>query len=123
MRIDQVQQVLDRLKSASGDIKASALMSADGLMIASSLPPETDEDQVGAMSAALLSMGERATRELALGALERVLLQGQNGYVMMSAAGSEAVLTVLARQYAKLGLLFIDVSRAAEELADLLKES
>jgi len=93
------------------------------LMIASSLPPETDEDQVGAMSAALLSMGERATRELALGALERVLLQGQNGYVMMSAAGSEAVLTVLARQYAKLGLLFIDVSRAAEELADLLKES
>jgi predicted regulator of Ras-like GTPase activity (Roadblock/LC7/MglB family) len=76
-----------------------------------------DEDRIGAMSAALLSLGDRATRELVRGNLERVLLQGERGYVIMSAAGEEAVLTVLARPNAKLGLIFLDIKRAAGSLA------
>jgi len=79
-----------------------------------------DEDRVGAMSAALLSLGDRAVRELARGTLERVLLQGERGYVIMSSSGTEAVLTVLAKQNAKLGLLFLDIKRAAEALSKLI---
>src|SRR5690606_33681716 len=97
---------LEDLKNSSADVEASALISTDGLMIASALPNGMDEDRVGAMSAALLALGERAARELARGSLERVLLQGERGYVIMSSSGPEAVLTVLARQNAKLGLLF-----------------
>jgi len=72
------------------------------------------------MSAALLSLGDRAARELARGSLERVLLQGQQGYVIMSSAGGEAVLTVLAKANAKLGLIFLDIKRAAEALSKLI---
>ena len=115
MRTDMFQQVLEELKGSSADVEASALISTDGLMIASSLPNGMDEDRVGAMSAALLSLGDRAARELARGTLERVLLQGERGY-----AGSEAVLTVLARHSAKLGLLFLDIKRAAEALAKMV---
>jgi len=115
-----VQQVLEDLNGSSSDVEASALISTDGLMIASALPSGVDEDRVGAMSAALLSLGERATRELARGTLERVLLQGERGYVIMSASGQEAVLAVMARQNAKLGLLFLDIKRAAESLASLI---
>ena len=120
MRTDMFQQVLEELKSSSADVEASALISTDGLMIASALPAGMDEDRVGAMSAALLSLGDRAARELARGTLERVLLQGERGYVIMSSSGTEAVLTVLAKQNAKLGLLFLDIKRAAESLSKLI---
>ena len=79
-----------------------------------------DEDRIGAMSAALLSLGDRTARELARGALQRVLIQGERGYVIMSSAGPEAVLTVLAKPNAKLGLIFLDIKRAAETLSKLI---
>ena len=120
MRTDMFQQVLEELKGSSADVEASALISTDGLMIASALPAGMDEDRVGAMSAALLSLGERTARELARGSLERVLVQGEDGYVIMTAAGEEAVLTVLAKSNAKLGLIFLDIKRAAEALSKLI---
>lgn len=120
MRTDVIQQTLHELNGSTADIEASALISTDGLMMASALPQGMDEDRVGAMSAALLSLGERAARELARGNLQRVLIQGERGYVIMSAAGTEAVLTVLARANAKLGLIFLDMRRAAEALARLV---
>lgn len=120
MRTDMFQQILEELKGSSADVEASALISTDGLMIASALPHGMDEDRVGAMSAALLSLGDRAARELARGKLERVLLQGERGYVIMSSSGVEAVLTVLAKPNAKLGLLFLDIKRAAEALSKII---
>lgn len=120
MRTDNFQKVLEDLNGSTADIEASALISVDGLMIASALPKNMDEDRIGAMSAALLSLGERTTRELGRGDLERVLVQGREGYIIMTAAGAEAVLTVTAKTNAKLGLLFLDIKRAAQTLAQLV---
>ena len=120
MRTDMFQQILNDLNSSSADIEASALISTDGLMIASALPAGIDEDRVGAMSAALLSLGDRAGRELARGTIERVMVQGEKGYVIMSASGTEAVLTILTKPNAKLGLVFLDMKRAAEALSKLI---
>ncbi|WP_221893128.1 roadblock/LC7 domain-containing protein [Xanthomonas sp. SS] len=120
MRTQQLQQALEGLNGATADIEASALISLDGLTIASAMPQGMDEDRVGAMSAALLALGERSARELARGPLERVLIQGELGYVIMSAAGREAVLTVLAKPSAKLGLVFLDIKRAAHALQQIL---
>ena len=120
MRIDLLQQSLEDLNGSTADIEASALISTDGLMIASALPHGMDEDRIGAMSAALLSLGDWAARELSRGGLERVLIQGERGYVIMSSAGPEAVLTVLAKPNAKLGLIFLDIKRAAETLTRLI---
>ncbi|WP_066097446.1 roadblock/LC7 domain-containing protein [Xanthomonas massiliensis] len=120
MRIQDLQQSLDELNGSSSEIEASALISIDGLMIASSMPQGMDEDRIGAMSAALLSLGERTARELGRGHLERVLVQGEGGYVIMSAAGNEAVLTVLCKPSAKLGLVFLDIKRAAQALQKIL---
>ena len=120
MRTDQFQHMLADLNGSTADIEASALISVDGLMMASAMPQGMDEDRVGAMSAALLSLGERTARELARGALERVLVQGEDGYVIMTAAGEEAVLTVLAKSNAKLGLIFLDIKRAARALSQII---
>ena len=89
-------------------------------MIASALPTGVDEDRVGAMSAALLSLGDRAGRELARGSIDRIMIQGERGYVIMTSSGDEAVLTVMAKPNAKLGLIFLDIKRASEALAKLI---
>jgi predicted regulator of Ras-like GTPase activity (Roadblock/LC7/MglB family) len=112
--------VLTELNGTSGDIEASAVISTDGLTIASVLPAGMDEDRVGAMSAAMLSLGDRTAQELARGRLEQVLIKGEKGYVLMIYAGSESVLTVLAKPNAKLGLIFLDVKRAAASIAEFL---
>ena len=108
------------LQASSPDVEASAVVSVDGLTMASALPADVEEDRVAAMSAAMLSLGERIATELGRGILDQVYIEGQKGYVVPMAVGSEAVLTVLARQQAKLGLLFLDMRRATEDLVKLL---
>jgi hypothetical protein len=88
--------------------------------MASALPADVEEDRVAAMSAAMLSLGERIATELGRGILDQVYIKGEKGYVVLMAVGRDAVLTVLARQQAKLGLLFLDMRRATEDLAKLL---
>jgi hypothetical protein len=120
MRADTLTSVLKELNGTSADIEASGIISTDGLMIAAALPSGMDEDRVGAMSAAMLSLGDRTAQELNRGTLEQVLIKGVDGYVLMIYAGDEAVLTVLAKANAKLGLIFLDAKRAAKNLSELL---
>jgi predicted regulator of Ras-like GTPase activity (Roadblock/LC7/MglB family) len=120
MRADMLTSILTELNGTSADIEASGVISTDGLMMASVLPAGLDEDRMGAMSAAMLSLGDRTAQELARGNLEQVLIKGAKGYVVMIYAGQEAVLTVMAKPNAKLGLIFLDVKRAAENIAELI---
>ncbi len=116
------QLMVDRLRdlqASSPDIEASAVVSVDGLTIASALQ-QGDEDRVAAMSAAMLSLGERIASELGRGSLDQVYIKGEQGYVILMSVGQEAVLTALAREQAKLGLIFLDMRRAAEALAKLI---
>jgi uncharacterized protein len=108
------------LQASSPDIEASAVVSVDGLTIASALPQGVEEDRVSAMSAAMLSLGERIATELGRGSLDQVYIKGETGYVILMSVGEEAVLTALAREQAKLGLIFLDMRRAAEALAKLV---
>ena len=108
------------MQAASPDIEASAVVSVDGLIMASVLPAEVEEDRVSAMSAAMLSLGERIASELGRGALEQVYIRGGKGFVILTAVGEEAVLTALAREQAKLGLIFLEMRRAAEDLTRLV---
>ncbi len=120
MREEILTSILTELNGTSADIEASSVISTDGLMMAAVLPQGMDEDRVGAMSAAMLSLGDRTAQELARGELEQVLIKGDKGYVLMTHAGREAVLTVLAKPQAKLGLIFLDVKRAAESIAEMI---
>ncbi|MEN8177390.1 MAG: roadblock/LC7 domain-containing protein [Pseudomonadota bacterium] len=120
MRADMLNSILNELNGTSADIEASGVISTDGLMMASQMPAELDEDRIGAMSAAMLSLGDRTAQELSRGSLEQVLIKGENGYVLMTGAGDEAVVTVMAKPKAKLGLIFLDVKRAAENITKLV---
>lgn len=117
------EQMVTRLRdmqAGSPDIIASAVVSVDGLTMASALPGDVEEDRVAAMSAAMLSLGERIASELGRGTLDEVYIRGEDGFVLLTAIGDEAVLTALARDGAKLGLIFLEMRRAAEDLEKLV---
>lgn len=123
MSKSRTQILADRLRelqASSPDVEASAIVSVDGLPISSVLPQEVEEDRVSAMSAAMLSLGERIASELGRGVLEQVYIKGQNGYVLLMSIGEEAVLTAMARKEAKLGLILLDMRRTAEDLIRLI---
>jgi uncharacterized protein len=111
---------LRELQASSPDVEASAIVSVDGLPIASALPQGVEEDRVSAMSAAMLSLGERIASELGRGSLAQVYIKGEKGYVVLMSVGEEAVLTALAREQAKLGLILLEMRRAAEDFRKLL---
>ena len=116
----QLVEELKKLRISSPDIQASALVSVDGLIIASALPASVEEDRVSAMSAAMLSLGERISLELLRGELNQIYIRGDEGYVMLTSVGNEAVLTVMTNPRAKLGLIFLDIKRTAETLSGLI---
>src|SRR5689334_24899207 len=101
MSKNRSQQMVERLRAmqaASTDIEASAVVSVDGLIMASALPAGVEEDRVSAMSAAMLSLGERIAGELGRGLLDQVYVRGATGYVLLLSVGADAVLTALVRQ-------------------------
>mgnify|MGYP002345513718 FL=1 len=119
-RIDNLNATLESLKASSSDVEACAIVSEDGLVIASALPQGVEEERVAAMSAAMLSMGERISHELKRGALDQLYVRGELGYFLSMHAGPHAVLIALVRKDAKLGLIFFDLNKAAEAIKSIL---
>ena len=119
-RTDALMSILKDLQSATPDIEATAVVSVDGLIMASALPADVEEDRVAAMSAAMLSLGERTAQELGRGMLNQVFIKGEEGYVLLMSAGTDAVLTAMARANAKLGMIFLDMKRTAEDIGKVI---
>ena len=119
-RADLMVERLRNMQAAAPDIEASAVVSVDGLIMASALQQGVEEDRVSAMSAAMLSLGERISTELGRKGLEQVSIKGSKGSIVLTSIGEEAVLTVLSRQDAKLGMIFLEMRRAAEDLVKLV---
>ena len=73
-KLDALNSILASLSASSGEIEACAVVSSDGLMMASNFPAGMDEDRLAA----------------------------------------------LCRRNAKLGLIFLDMARAAAEVAKII---
>jgi predicted regulator of Ras-like GTPase activity (Roadblock/LC7/MglB family) len=115
--------LLRQIQGLTPNIEASAVVSPEGLVLASALPPGTDEQEIGAMSAAVLTLGERIARELLAGRVKQVYVEGDGtGYVFLTSIGTDAILVTLANPDAKLALVFMDMGRIASEALKILQE-
>jgi predicted regulator of Ras-like GTPase activity (Roadblock/LC7/MglB family) len=120
-RSSRLDRILNELVGQGPEIEAASVVSFDGLAMAAQLPAEMDEDRVAAMSAALLSLGERAAEGLGRGTLSQVYIEGENGTVFLISADDEAVLVAVAAKRAKVGLILFEVRRAAAAVAEALR--
>jgi predicted regulator of Ras-like GTPase activity (Roadblock/LC7/MglB family) len=115
-RADRLAATLDDFIRSSPDVEAAAVVSFDGLPMASALPEELEEDRLGAMSAALLSLGEQAAMGLGRGLLNQVFVEGEHGFVFLMSARDQAVLTAVAGRSAKIGFMLFEMRRAADRI-------
>jgi uncharacterized protein len=120
-RADRLAAALDEFIRSSPDVEAAAVVSFDGLPMASALPPELEEDRVGAMSAALLSLGEQAAIGLGRGVLNQVFVEGEHGFVFLMSARDQAVLAAIAGRTAKIGFMLFEMRRAADRIGRALE--
>ena len=120
-RSGRLDRILAELVGQVPEIEAASVVSFDGLAMAAALPPGMDEDRVAAMSAALLSLGERAAEGLGRGLLSQVYVEGEDGTVYLISADDEAVLVAVAAKGAKTGLMLFEVRRAAAAVGEALK--
>lgn len=112
--------ILNSFVSTTTDVQGAAIVTPDGLPLASSLPGEMDEDRVSAMSAAMLSLGDRIGKELVRGNIDRIYVEGEAGFSILTSCGEEAVFLVLAGKAAKQGVLMLEIKRALSELKPAL---
>jgi predicted regulator of Ras-like GTPase activity (Roadblock/LC7/MglB family) len=113
---EKLGMVLQNFVSGTSDVQGAALVTPDGLPLAASLPGGMDEERVSAMSASMLSLGERIGMELARGTIDRIFVEGNKGFGILTGCGQDAVLLVLASESAKQGLLMLEIKRVLAEL-------
>ncbi len=118
---DQLETLLRQAQESIAGLEATALVSMDGLIIVSALPPDIEEDRIAAMTAAMLGLCEKTAHDLGRGMLEQIYIKGPNGCVLILAAGDNAVLTAIAGPEAKLGLLLLHLGKTVEQIGDLLQ--
>jgi predicted regulator of Ras-like GTPase activity (Roadblock/LC7/MglB family) len=112
----KLRSSLRALNGTSVDIEASAVISSDGLTLASVLDSGVDADRFGAMCASLLALADRAGNEIARGTLKQVIIEGEKGTMLLVYAGPDAVLAVAARPTINLGMVFIEARKMAAKV-------
>lgn len=117
---DQLNVVLYNFERNVPHVEATAIVSTDGLVIASRLPDQVEEDRVGAMGAAILSISSRSGEELARGGMRRVLIEGDLGYILIRSISEDAILVALVGKEVRLGMLFYECKKCIEKLSEIL---
>ena len=116
----QLDAILNDFERNVPHVQATAVVSTDGLVIASRLPKDVEEDRIGAMGAAILSISKRSGDELDRGEMTRVLVEGTNGYILIRSIGEFAILVALVEIEVRLGMLLYECRNCIEKLSEIL---
>jgi predicted regulator of Ras-like GTPase activity (Roadblock/LC7/MglB family) len=118
--ISELIELLRQMEAINSEIQGSAVVSVQGLPICSVLARDVNDGIVSAMSAAILSVSERAVDELARGELKRILIEGEDGIIILSKAGSNAILATLTKANPSLGMVFLNIDSVSRKISELL---
>ncbi len=118
--IELIDKVLSDLKR-SGGVEACAAVSRDGLLIRSIMQKEQFAESFAAMSATMLGAAETASTELRKGVPNRVIVESEQGRLIAVGAGSKALLVVIVSPETGLGLILLELDKAAKKLKELLE--
>ena len=117
--VEMVEKLLSDLK-AIGGVEACAAISRDGLLISAIIQKEQFADSLAAMSATILGAAETATTQLEKGVPNRVIVETDHGILIVVGAGPKALLILQAGPKAGLGLILLELEKAARKLKEIL---
>ena len=116
---EQLETILNGLRKTGG-VKGSAVISRDGLIVASDLSEHVDAETFAAMSAAMQGAAETAASELKQGNLKQIIVEADKGKVITTSAGEQTILVILASPDINLGLALIELGRASGKISSVL---
>ncbi|HIE23361.1 MAG TPA: diacylglyceryl transferase [Candidatus Korarchaeota archaeon] len=118
-----LEKILNEFISGLPEVSGVAILTRDGLPVASKFRAEAPEEEVvGAMSASMLAIGERVAMEFGHGGVQKVLVIGDTGYAMLMGAGPDVMVVAILPKDAKIGLAMLELRRASEKIARIVSE-
>ncbi|MFC1975255.1 roadblock/LC7 domain-containing protein [Chloroflexota bacterium] len=122
---DALREVCDRLEGVQGAV----IVSIEGFVVAAYTPHEEEMDeesptsspQVAAMAATLIALGERTLARLAQGEMLRLLIEGNDGGMLVVPANKRASIAAMVSKEAKMGLVLYALQRSTQKISDILE--
>lgn len=121
-RAERIHELLERLRTIDPDIEGTAVATNEGLVIASSLAEDMDEERLSAICASAATVTRRTAEELNKGEPTEVHIRTPKGYILIMRTGVSSLLVAVTRQGANLGLLLLDMRRVASRISPVLEE-
>ena len=118
---NQARNILRQLQGSEPRIQALAWVDRAGQVV-TALFEAGNQDRVGAMSASLLALSAAASREVALGPLHQVILNGAQGTMLLTGTGKDHVLLIAADTKINLGRLLLHAQSVGNRLAALAQQ-
>jgi len=115
----ELSRVVSDLRRSIPELNGVMVASVDGLSVAHDLP-EADAERMAAMAATALGLGKRISERTNLGEMQETVVRGANGYLVVYAAGEQAVLVLSGPFNSNLGLMRIEARAASTEINKLL---
>ncbi len=115
----ELNVILSRLVEVAG-VNVAICVGRDGFVIDAASTKEADIEAIGAMVSAVMGSAENVGHEIGLAEMDQAMMEYQDGIVMMTALGREALLAVVAEKDANLGNVRLQVRRQVPELEKAL---
>ena len=116
-----LEKVLMDLQARDPEIRGVAITRTDGLLIAENIRADIDRDILAAMAASIFMIGSRSSKELTGGSLRRILIENENGKIILTEIRKGTLLIAVVTHDANIGLLFTEIERISEAIKDILK--
>lgn len=129
-RTDLLEEALKEMCSKLHGVQGAVIVSIEGFVVAAYTPHESDMDdeegptsspQVAAMAATLIALGERTLSRLAQGEMLRLLIEGNDGGMLVVPANRRASVAVMVGREAKMGLTLYALQQSAKKISDILE--
>jgi predicted regulator of Ras-like GTPase activity (Roadblock/LC7/MglB family) len=121
-RAEKIHEMLERLRRMDTDIQGTAVATNEGLVIASSLTENLDEERLSAICAAAATVTSRTSEELDKGEPTEVHIRTPKGYILIMRSGASSLLVAITRPAANLGLILLDMRGAASKITSVLEQ-
>lgn len=117
--IEMLEKALKYINNIGG-VEESAIASRDGLLICSTISKKQHAETFVAMSATMMGAAETATTELGKGIPDRIIVESKNGRIIGTGAGPKALLLVMTKPDAGLGLVLVEMAKVSEQIKQIL---
>ncbi|MHA1593828.1 MAG: roadblock/LC7 domain-containing protein [Candidatus Baldrarchaeia archaeon] len=119
--IERARQLLQNLVSTSPNIEICTLISSQGLPMITIGSSQVDDRVIAVTTLTLFSVARKALNELKRGDIKKMLIEGENEYVILASINNQGFLVAITRsKNVNLGLILMSMSRAVEELTKIL---